>query len=104
MESPRIGTRSNARPAAKNAMRLDVRPNKETLAFMAEKPRVQRRAASAARLEKLTKGVVDSLAEIPSYTGKARFMDKVIKVQHIAHNLAWDLKRDEEESREPLSE
>ena len=69
---------------------------------MAKKTRFERRAESAARLERLTKGLFESLNSIPPYTGKARFMDKVIKVKGLAHNLAWDLKRDEEESRESV--
>ena len=69
---------------------------------MAKKTRCERRAASAARLERLTKGLFESLESIPSYSGKARFMDKVVKVKAVAHNLAWDLKRDEEESRVKL--
>ena len=72
----------------------------ETLPVMATKTRLERRVESAARLDKLTKGLFESLNSIPSYTGKARFMDKVIKVKGLAHSLAWDLKRDEEETRE----
>jgi hypothetical protein len=67
---------------------------------MAKKTRLEQRAESAARLERLTKGLFESLSAIPSYTGKARFMDKVVKVKALAHNLAWDLKQDEAESRE----
>ena len=69
---------------------------------MAKKTRFERRADSAVRLERLTMGLFESLNSIPSYTGKARLMDKVIKVKGLAHNLAWDLKRDEEESHESV--
>lgn len=39
-----------------------------------------------------------NLAQIPSYTGKARFMDKVLAAKTLAHNLAWNLERDAEEA------
>jgi hypothetical protein len=67
---------------------------------MKEKPIAERRAATAAKLEKLANGLIESLEKIPSYTGKARFMDKVISLQHTAHSLAWDLKRDAEEEKQ----
>jgi len=35
-----------------------------------------------------------SLDKIPSFTGKARFMDQVKRAQTHAHNLHWDLERD----------
>lgn len=65
--------------------------------FMKEKPRLERRADTAEKLEKLANGLIQSLDKIPSYSGKARFMDKVISLQHTAHSLAWDLRRDAEE-------
>lgn len=55
---------------------------------------LERRAKAAARLSKLLEGITNSLEKIPSYTGKARFMDKVIKVRRNAELLAINLKGD----------
>lgn len=63
------------------------------------KPRSKRRADAAIKLERLANGLVKSLERIPSYAGKARFMDKVFKIQREAHSLAFDLRLDEEEER-----
>lgn len=64
---------------------------------MTKKSRANRRATSAQRLERLANGLSESLEQIPSYKGKDRLIKKVVKVKTLAHDLAWDLKRDAEE-------
>lgn len=58
----------------------------------------QRRKKQAAELLRSVKSIINSLQKIPSYNGKARFMDKVFQAEKYAHNLHWDLARDAEES------
>jgi hypothetical protein len=58
------------------------------------KARAKRRAAAARNLEKRLNTIWSNLAKIPSYTGKAPFMDKVKAAHTRAHNLAWELERD----------
>jgi hypothetical protein len=57
-------------------------------------PTLKRRKQQAAHLLRSVNGVWDSLDKIPSFTGKARFMDQVKRAQTHAHNLHWDLERD----------
>lgn len=54
----------------------------------------KRRAQQATALFKVIDRIWDSLDKIPSFTGKARFMDKVLNARTHAHNLRWDLDRD----------
>lgn len=60
--------------------------------------RQARRALAAARLEKKIQTLLRGLESIPSYKGKAYFVDQVIAAQRQAHSLAWDLARDKEEA------
>lgn len=59
-----------------------------------DKNTVIQRAKQATQLDKALKGIRDDMDKIPSFTGKAKFMDKVIKACTHSHNLAWDLNRD----------
>ncbi len=58
------------------------------------KERLKDRATRAAAVERKLTSILNGLDKIPSYTGKARFMDKVISAKRIIGSLAWDLKRD----------
>jgi hypothetical protein len=62
------------------------------------KAKIGRRAREAAAVAKLADGLFKALEKIPSYTGKARFMDRVIKVKKrselLAENLAYDVKHE----------
>ncbi len=59
-----------------------------------DKETLKRRVQRAAALLKEIDLVWNSLNEVPSFSGKARFMDKVKRAQTYAHNLHWDLERD----------
>jgi hypothetical protein len=61
------------------------------------KQRAVRRAKEAAAIAKLVDGIFKDLSKIPSYTGKARFMDKVIKVLHRTNTFASNLNLDSKE-------
>jgi hypothetical protein len=60
-----------------------------------EKSIAKLRTQQAAHLLKALNSVWDSLDKIPSFAGKARFMDKVRRAQVRAHNLHWNLDRDQ---------
>jgi len=62
-----------------------------------QKSRIKGRARQAAALFKVIDRIWDSLDKVPSFTGKARFMDKVLNARTHAHNLQWDLARDASE-------
>jgi hypothetical protein len=55
------------------------------------KKRLHELAADSRALFKLTDNLWNALDKIPSFTGKARFMDKVLKIRTHAHNLRWNL-------------
>lgn len=94
-ENPRIESASYAIVCFAIAWVLaGLRFRKRHSRSMKEKPALERRADSAEQIEKLVNGLIESLDKIPSYRGKARFMDKVFKVQTHAHNLAWNLRYD----------
>jgi hypothetical protein len=57
-------------------------------------PTAKKREQQAAALLKAVNNIWDSLDKVPSFTGKARFMDKVNRAKTHAHNLHWDLERD----------
>lgn len=61
------------------------------------KATIKKRAQQASALFKLIDHIWDSLDKIPSFTGKARFMDKILNARTQAHNLRWDLDRDKSE-------
>ena len=61
------------------------------------KAALTRRAKSADQLSKQLNLVFKNLDKIPSFTGKAAFMDKVIKAYHMAGSLSVNLKADLEE-------
>ena len=61
------------------------------------KAQAEKRARDAAALFKLIDNIWDSLDKIPSFTGKARFMDRVLRVRTYAHNLSFDLEQDARE-------
>lgn len=66
--------------------------------FKMSRDRLARRALAAVRLEKKLETLLRGLESIPSYKGKAYFVDQVIAAQRQAHSLAWDLARDREEA------
>ena len=53
--------------------------------------RAKELATDARALYRLTDNLWNALDKIPSFSGKARFMDKVLKVRTHAHNLRWNL-------------
>jgi hypothetical protein len=55
---------------------------------------VAQRAKEAARIKKLVGNLIPALDKIPSYHGKAGFMDRVFMIHTLAHNLAWNLNAD----------
>jgi hypothetical protein len=57
------------------------------------------RCKEAEVISKHLKGVQDRLNDIPSFRGKAAFIDRINRVSMEAHNLSWDLKRDLEDLR-----
>ena len=65
---------------------------------MKEKPRPIRRAELAEDVERPFQSIIRDLNKIPSFKGKARFVDKVLAAHIRSHNLAWDLRYDSEES------
>jgi hypothetical protein len=65
------------------------------LSVFMDRPTVKRRKQQAARLLNSVNAVWNSLEKIPSFTGKARFMDQVKRAQTRAHNLHWNLEHDE---------
>lgn len=71
---------------------------------LTEQPSIERRAAQAQALLKSVDRLWARLPNIPSFTGKARFMDAVRRTQTLAHNLAWDLARDVEQNQNRNSE
>lgn len=58
------------------------------------KNQLKKRGQEAAALFKLIDNIWNSLDKIPSFTGKARFMDKVLKARTHAHNLRYGLEED----------
>lgn len=56
--------------------------------------RAAQRAKEAARIKNLVGNLIPALDKIPSYPGKAGFMDRVFKIHTLAHNLAWNLNAD----------
>jgi hypothetical protein len=62
--------------------------------------RINKRAKQARALFRLIDGIWNSFDKVPSFTGKARFMDKVLKARTHAHNLRWDLDRDLSEAND----
>lgn len=54
----------------------------------------QRRADTAEKLEKRLDRLWKATDKIPSFKGKAPFMDKVLAARNEAHSLAWDLRLD----------
>ncbi|BCU78143.1 hypothetical protein [Luteolibacter sp. LG18] len=67
---------------------------------MAAKSRAAQRAAAAKKLEQLVKNLIPALEKIPSYRGKAAFMDRVHKIEKHAYSLAWALDYDAAEESE----
>jgi hypothetical protein len=55
---------------------------------------LKRRIAAAKSLDRKLQVIWKNLGRIPSYTGKARFMDKVIAASREAQVLAQNLKLD----------
>jgi hypothetical protein len=53
--------------------------------------RLKELATDARTLFKLIDNLWDAMDKIPSFAGKARFMDKVLKIRTHAHNLRWNL-------------
>jgi hypothetical protein len=51
------------------------------------KAQLEKRARDAASLFRLIDNIWNSLDKVPSFTGKARFMDRVLNVRTHAHNL-----------------
>jgi len=49
-------------------------------------------------IERRFQSIIRDLDKIPSFKGKARFMDKIFAAHTRAYNLAWDLRYDAEES------
>ena len=66
---------------------------------MKAKAREERRADAAEKLEKRLDRLFASTEKIPSFNGKAAFMDKIIAAKGEAHNLAWELRRDAAEMK-----
>lgn len=64
---------------------------------MKTKTRLERRADAAEKLEKRLERLFASTDKIPSFKGKAPFMDRINAAKGEAHNLAWELRRDAEE-------
>lgn len=61
---------------------------------------LEKRAEYAARVRKLLAGLYDaSMKQIPSYTGKSRFTDRIRKIEDIAHMLHVDLAGDVREAK-----
>ena len=60
---------------------------------------LKRRCKEAEIISKHLKGIQDRLNDIPSFRGKAAFIDNVIRVSMEAHNLSRDLKWDLEDLR-----
>jgi hypothetical protein len=58
------------------------------------KATLKRRQQQAAALLKAINRIWDSLDKIPSFNGKAPFMDKVKRAQILAQNLHWNLDHD----------
>ena len=76
---------------------LDYKEPGATMKNVKEKPRPERRASEAARLEKLINNLIQALNKIPNHKGKTAFMDRLFKIQTHAHNLAWALQYDANE-------
>ncbi len=56
---------------------------------------LKKRAADAAKIKKQVEGVLKAVYEkVPSFTGKARLIDKIENLKTTAHNLDWDLQGD----------
>jgi hypothetical protein len=55
------------------------------------KKRVKELAKDARALFRLIDNIWNSVDKIPSFTGKARFMDKILDARTHAHNLRWNL-------------
>jgi hypothetical protein len=66
---------------------------------MKAKPREERRADAAEKLEKKLDRLFSSTEKIPSFSGKAAFMDRIKAAKAEAHSLAWDLRQDAEEAK-----
>jgi len=64
------------------------------------KTHAKRRAAQAAAVLKGIDRIWNHLPKVPSFTGKARFMDMILRVQTRAHNLSWDLERDADRDKD----
>ncbi|WP_009959052.1 hypothetical protein [Verrucomicrobium spinosum] len=64
---------------------------------MKEKSRAIRRAEAAEGIEKKLQSIINDLEKIPSFNGKARFMDKVFRVRTHAFALASNLRLDANE-------
>jgi hypothetical protein len=58
------------------------------------KKHLTERARDAAALFRVIDGIWESLDKVPSFTGKARFMDKVLNARTRAHNLRYGLELD----------
>jgi hypothetical protein len=59
-----------------------------------KRAQIAKRAQEANALFKLIDRIWDSLEKVPSFTGKARFMDKILNARMHAHNLREGLDRD----------
>ncbi len=49
------------------------------------------RVSAAEKVNKQAEAVWNALDKIPSFTGKAKFMDRVLELKTHNHNLAWEL-------------
>jgi hypothetical protein len=59
-----------------------------------ESSKANERAKEVERLVKSVEQIWKGLDKVPSYTGKARFMDLVLKAKKRAQHLAWNLAGD----------
>jgi hypothetical protein len=59
-----------------------------------DKATLKRRVHRADGCLKAINAFCKSLNKIPSFTGKARFVDKVLRAKTYAHNPHWDLEHD----------
>lgn len=59
-----------------------------------KKSTLKRRSDAANKLYQKIDAIWESLEKIPSFTGKARFMDRVLRARMHAHNLNFNLKAD----------
>lgn len=68
-----------------------------------EVARLKRRLSAAEKVNKQVQAAMKALQKVPSFKGKAGYMDRILRLHAHTHNLAWELERDFSDAKKPTT-